>query len=194
LVDVEDAIKLLTEQYPQTFFLDPPQRRPIKNNIIADLIKDGVALAPELLSEAVGRYQSHFGYQLALQTGVRRIDLEGKEDGTVTESEHRTAQKYVRERRQEQQEPKPVVTKPMTKPTTESDLSISKPPLPLLINNVKATPKVIKSDDPLAPITDLLDALRGLPEPLRGKLVAAGLREVKTVVEQTIQRLEQQHD
>ena len=43
--------------------------------------------------------ESHFGYQLTLQTGVKRIDLTGKEVGTVTELEHRAAQKYVHDRK-----------------------------------------------------------------------------------------------
>jgi sRNA-binding protein len=36
-------------------------------------------------------------YQYALQAGVRRIDLRGQEVGTVTEQEHRAAQKQIKE-------------------------------------------------------------------------------------------------
>jgi sRNA-binding protein len=59
--EIESAIELLAELYPKCFFLDPRQRRPLKHNIVADLIKDGVQLAHELLHAAIQWYQTHFG-------------------------------------------------------------------------------------------------------------------------------------
>jgi sRNA-binding protein len=58
----ERTIRLLVDQYPKCFFADPQQRRPLKRNILADLQKDGVPVARELLVPAVGWYCSHFGY------------------------------------------------------------------------------------------------------------------------------------
>jgi sRNA-binding protein len=84
----EEVVRKLAESYPKCFFVDPKMRRPLKNNILADLQKDGFPAAYELLSAGLHWYQSHFGYQYSLQAGARRIDLTGKEVSTVTEQEH----------------------------------------------------------------------------------------------------------
>jgi sRNA-binding protein len=93
----EHTIRLLVDRYPTCFFADPQHRRPLKKNILADLQKDGVPVARELLVPAVDWYRSHFGYLYALQAGAKRIDLSGKETGTVTEQEQYAAQIKIQE-------------------------------------------------------------------------------------------------
>jgi sRNA-binding protein len=95
--ETEDTIRLLAERYPKCFFVDPRQRRPLKKNILADLQNDGFPAAYELISAAVDWYQSHFSYQYALEAGTKRINLAGKEVGTVTAMEHLAAQKKIKE-------------------------------------------------------------------------------------------------
>jgi sRNA-binding protein len=71
--------------------------RPLKKNIVADLQKDGVAMAADLIDAAVNWYQSHIGYQYCLKAGAKRLDLAGNEAGTVTESEQHVAEKKIQE-------------------------------------------------------------------------------------------------
>jgi len=95
--ETEAVIKQLTVAYPKCFFEIPQLRRPLKKNIVADLHQDGFGVAPELLSAAICWYESHFGYQHALQPGAKRINLQGKEVGTVTSVEALGAQKKIKE-------------------------------------------------------------------------------------------------
>jgi sRNA-binding protein len=96
----EQIVRLLADRYPKCFFTNPRLRKPLKKEIVADLHKDGVPVAYELLVLAVNWYQSHFGYQYALQAGAKRIDLHCKEVGTVTEQDHYGAQNKIREDKQ----------------------------------------------------------------------------------------------
>jgi ProQ/FINO family len=73
---------------------------PLKQNIAADLQDDGFPAAYELIVSAVGWYMRHFAYQYALQAGAKRINLNGKEVGTVTEQEWLKAQKRIKEDQQ----------------------------------------------------------------------------------------------
>jgi sRNA-binding protein len=95
--ECEEAIRMLAERYPKCFFEEPRQRLPLKKNILADLQNDGFPAAYELLSAAVDWYMSHFSYRYALEAGAKRVDLNGREVGTVTELEHATAQKKIKE-------------------------------------------------------------------------------------------------
>ena len=95
----EAVIRMLTDRYPKCFFQNPKLRRPLKRNIQADLELAGFPAAHELITAALDWYKSHFGYQYALQAGAKRIDLEGNEVGTVTESEQAGAQKEIQERK-----------------------------------------------------------------------------------------------
>ena len=88
----EATIRLLADRYPKCFFENPQQRKPLKKNIMVDLQNDGVSVASDLLTAALNWYTSHFGYQYTLQAGIKRVDLNGKEVGIVTELEHRAAQ------------------------------------------------------------------------------------------------------
>ncbi|WP_456827178.1 ProQ/FINO family protein [Bradyrhizobium sp. USDA 4518] len=65
------------------------QRRPLKASIAADIARDDdFAVAPEMTAAAVAWYQSHVGYDYAMAVaGSKRIDLNGREVGAVTEQE-----------------------------------------------------------------------------------------------------------
>jgi ProP effector len=192
--EIESGIELLAETYPKCFQLDPANRAPLKNNIITDLIGDGVAVSRELLRASIDWYQSHFAYQFALQAGARRIDLYGKPAGTVTEQEQRAALKYIHDRKQEKRErdeeqrkrngfsverlPSPPIEKPPSMPQDVPMPKANKPPL----------------NTPLEPIRALLDATGAVyetqPESLRRPFVVAGLRALITETEKVIAALE----
>jgi ProP effector len=191
--EVDSAIELLAELYPKCFFLDPGHRRPLQNGIVADLVKDGVQVTHDLLRAAIDWYQSHFGYQLALQTGAKRIDLNGKEVGTVTKSEYLEAQKYIHDHKQEKREQErtanPIVTK-IVKPIVTTKQPI---PTTMEVKDVIMPVKAPQPNDPLAPIQALLDAVRTAftqPEPLQRPFAIAGLRVVMTEIEKLIKTME----
>jgi sRNA-binding protein len=89
--EIEAVIRLLADRYPRCFFEQPRQRQPLKKNLFADLEKDNCDIPGELLSSALDWYQSHLAYQYQLTAGRKRLDLHGKEVGTVTEQEQREA-------------------------------------------------------------------------------------------------------
>jgi sRNA-binding protein len=95
---LENAIRYLAEKYPACFFEDPGMRRPLKATIAADLQKDGV---DEGIIAGVSFYMNHFGYQRQIQAGADRVDLNGRKAGVVTELEQLTAQKKVKEAKEE---------------------------------------------------------------------------------------------
>jgi sRNA-binding protein len=96
----ETTIRQLVNKYPKCFFEDPRQRIPLKKNIAADLQMDGFPAAYEVIVSAVEWYMSHFAYQYALQAGAKRINLNGKEAGTVTQQEYLNSQKRIKEDQQ----------------------------------------------------------------------------------------------
>ena len=178
--DIENAIERLCELYPKTFFLDPEQRRPLKKNVIADLEKDGTPLPHDLLTPAVNFYQSHFGYQYKLQTGIRRLDLLGKEGVPVTEQEQMRAIEYIKKRKREerekrQQQERSVIVERPTASNLPNSATVGKDIPKETIMAV--TP--VKPSDPLASIQTLIDAVRKAtfeqPEPLRRPFTVAGL-------------------
>jgi sRNA-binding protein len=97
--ETEELIRFLAERFPKCFFEDPRLRRPLKKNILADLEQAGFPAAQDLTRAAIDWYQSHFGYSYALHAGAKRIDLNGNEVGTVTESEQAAARKKIAERK-----------------------------------------------------------------------------------------------
>jgi sRNA-binding protein len=96
-VDAENTLKMLYEHYPKTFFEEVKQRRPLKHDIKADLIADpDFDVSPLLINFTIDWYTNHISYAYATQTaGVKRVDLEGREVGTVTEQEAIAAQQEL---------------------------------------------------------------------------------------------------
>ena len=97
---LEDFVKELAFSYPKCFSPDRRFKRPLKKNIILDLEKDGM-LDDERRFAALGFYTHDWNYELKLEAGAKRIDLDGKEVGTVTETEEREAKERVRAAQQE---------------------------------------------------------------------------------------------
>jgi len=93
--ECDAIIAALAKRYPACFFEEPKLRRPLKKNILADLHEDGVQFTAEETAAAVKWYESHFAYQYALQAGAKRVDLAGREAGTVTPAEQHSAQLYI---------------------------------------------------------------------------------------------------
>ena len=137
----EEGVRILAKTYPRCFFEQPEQRRPLKKNIIDDLIKDGAPMAPELITASVEWYQTHLGYQLCLLAGRKRVDLHGKEGNAVTEYEHRIAQKKalaIREKMKRDRE-------------ATSAAAASTPPVRYGTALPTALPKFLKSIETSAP-------------------------------------------
>jgi sRNA-binding protein len=102
--DQRDAgIKHLAEKYPKCFSENPSMRRPLKKNIIDDLDREKT-LDHEALVQVLDWYCGHFIYRRGLIAGAKRIDLNGKEVGTVTPAEQEEARAWIAARKREQAE------------------------------------------------------------------------------------------
>lgn len=88
-----ETIRILCEEFPKTFFENPRLRQPIKKSIVADIeARQLPSLHEADIERAIGYYTSHYGYWKTLSmAGSRRLDLDGKPAGTVTEAEARAA-------------------------------------------------------------------------------------------------------
>jgi sRNA-binding protein len=69
--------------------------KPLKAGIYEDLINEGFPVERNLLRAAVDWYISHYGYQYALRAVAKRVDLQGREVGTVTVQEQAAAQREI---------------------------------------------------------------------------------------------------
>jgi sRNA-binding protein len=98
------VVKLLAERYPKCFFEYPHLRRPMKKNIIDDILNDGFPVDRGTLETALMWYKSNSDYKRQLVNGTTRIDLNGDEAGIVTgtylEEKHKR-QNTIRRERQE---------------------------------------------------------------------------------------------
>jgi sRNA-binding protein len=92
---LEGLVELLAGEFPKAFFLQPSLKQPLKKNVILDLAKANV-LDDAMRAAALSFSQGDLAYERCLQAGAARIDLHGREVGTVTESEQREAQARVR--------------------------------------------------------------------------------------------------
>src|SRR5882724_4060650 len=96
----ENIGRMLVENYPKAFFDNPRQRRPLKNNIAADVIADKVLQASdEAIIAAIDWYKNNIGYQgYAMSVpGATRINLNGDVVNRVTPAEASEAQKILNE-------------------------------------------------------------------------------------------------
>ena len=101
--ECDAIIAALARCYPACFFENPKLRRPLKNDILDDPYAEEAPFTREEKAAAVDWYKSHFAYQYALQAGAKRVDLIGREAGTVTMAEQRSAEFYIAKRKQEMQ-------------------------------------------------------------------------------------------
>jgi sRNA-binding protein len=92
---LEDFVAELVFSYPKCFVTDSRLKRPLKKDIMLDLEKDKF-LDDERREAAISYYTRDWNYEWKLEAGAKRIDLDGKEVGTVTKTEEREAKERVR--------------------------------------------------------------------------------------------------
>jgi sRNA-binding protein len=105
--DSENVIRMLCDHYPKCFFEDPKQRRPLKQDIATDIIADpDFNVVHEGIAAALDWYKQHIGYRgfAMSNAGARRIDLDGREVGTVTEQEAIAARQQLNDYHEERNE------------------------------------------------------------------------------------------
>ncbi len=103
--DSENVVRMLCATYPKCFFEEPRQRKPLKHNIAADIIADPeFNVSPGMITAAVEWYMSHVGCDYNTFAGSKRLDLDGREVGTVTEQEAIDARLRVDEFNQKRNE------------------------------------------------------------------------------------------
>ncbi len=107
----ENVVRMLCDNYPKCFFDNPRHRRPLKKDIAMDVIKDkNFDVEPELIHAGIDWYKSHIGYHIVCSTpGTKRVDLNGKIVGTISESEAIAAQQEVESINRSKLRPKPLV-------------------------------------------------------------------------------------
>ena len=96
--DIDAAIELLCERFPQIFFQFERRRVPLKIGIDDDIIASfGDAIDRVLLGLAMKVYTNNFGYRTAQKegAGVARIDLDGNPAGVVSEADASSAARDV---------------------------------------------------------------------------------------------------
>jgi sRNA-binding protein len=139
--ECDEIITALAKRYPACFFEEPKLRRPLRKDILADLHRDGVPFTPEQTAAAVKWYESHFAYQYALRAGAKRVDLNGREAGTVTLAEQRNAEFYIANRKQEMQA-REVLPAFVRKPVALTRVVSGDPPRKVTVHPVVTAPEV----------------------------------------------------
>lgn len=89
LQNPRETIISLSELFPKAFFDEPRLRRPLKKNIVDDILALNLSELGGLeIQSAVEWYTSHYGYHKGMAyAGAQRIDLDGRVCGTVTATE-----------------------------------------------------------------------------------------------------------
>ena len=83
--DIDTALALLTEAFPQTFVLEKYRpHRPLKFGIAADIPARFPAVERRVLSAALSAYARRVMYLRALVAGAARVNLDGNPAGEVT--------------------------------------------------------------------------------------------------------------
>ena len=83
--DIDTALALLTEAFPQTFVLEKYRpHRPLKVGIAADIPARCPAVERRVLSAALSVYARRVMYLRTLVAGAARVDLDGNPAGEVT--------------------------------------------------------------------------------------------------------------
>lgn len=205
---LEQLIEYLAATYPKTFFTQPHLKRPLKKNILLDLEKDRV-LDDGKREAAVSFYQRDWNYEAALLAGAKRIDLDGKEVGTVTEQEQMEARKRAQEQKQQRREKLKaqgpvevvrklhadgkIVTDQLSKisapPLARAPMAKAKTPEPVPMNGIDLTKlyKLLDSIDDVVAKTDE-DAT------LQSMVTAAGLKVLVHEANKLITKLEEKNN
>jgi sRNA-binding protein len=137
---IEQLIEYLAATYPKAFFRSPHLKRPLKKNIIVDLEKDNV-LDDDRRAAAVSFYMGDWNYERTLLAGAKRLDLNGKEVGTVTKEEQIEAQKRVQAGRQALKEKQASPVEVVRKLHADGTDELSKITAPPIVSPTMAKPK-----------------------------------------------------
>jgi sRNA-binding protein len=190
--DSEEIIAMLAKHYPATFFVQSNLRRPLKKDIIEDVIAEGFPAARELIEAGVDYYQSHLAYQYALTTGVSRLDINGKEVSVVTKAEHEAAKKLIAEINQKRSDKNAAATLATLHANGRiPDDQLKKLDAPPMTTPSTGPPKTILPE--LEPIHTALIAanttLATITGPLQAAMVAAALRVMIDEAQRVIDNL-----
>ncbi len=102
LPQLEKVYEELFEKFPNTFFRDLAEIRPLKKGIYQD-IRGTLPVSSRILHGAIGLYTQRQPYLRALADGKDRIDLSGKSVEPVTEEERQHALALLKTKRKGQE-------------------------------------------------------------------------------------------
>ncbi len=102
LPQLEKVYEELFEKFPNTFFRDLAEIRPLKKGIYHD-IRGTLPVSSRILHGAIGLYTQRQPYLRALADGKDRIDLSGKSVEPVTEEERQHALALLKTKRRGQE-------------------------------------------------------------------------------------------
>src|SRR5580692_1929740 len=91
---VEATVAELVRQFPQAFFADPAQVRPLKRGILGDVYARTV-VSHRRIKAALQSYCNKVHYLKASTQGAVRIDIAGEPAGDVTAPEAESAQQRL---------------------------------------------------------------------------------------------------
>lgn len=89
------VITELAKRYPQTFFIDTKQRKPLAIRIFAKITKACPDIPKTNLRKAIGFYCSHFDYLASLQNETHRINLQGELVAEISPQHKEDAKKRI---------------------------------------------------------------------------------------------------
>ncbi len=102
LPQMQKVYEELFEKFPNTFFRDLAEIRPLKKGIYHD-IRGTLPVSSRILHGAIGLYTQRQPYLRALADGKDRIDLSGKSIEPVTEEERQHALALLKTKRRGQE-------------------------------------------------------------------------------------------
>ncbi len=102
LPQMQKVYEELFEKFPNTFFRDLAEIRPLKKGIYHD-IRGTLPVSSRILHGAIGLYTQRQPYLRALADGKDRIDLSGKSVEPVTEEERQHALALLKTKRRGQE-------------------------------------------------------------------------------------------
>lgn len=94
--DQQEIVAQLAKLYPQAFFVDPKQRKPLMIGIFKQLVGVIPDISNKRLRNALGFYCYHFDYLKALQSESHRIDLKGEPAQEIAEDEKTNAEQKLK--------------------------------------------------------------------------------------------------
>jgi sRNA-binding protein len=192
----DDAIKILCEEYPSTFFIDPKKRVALKHGIEKEIEaslannKNSRLLDYDVV-DVVEWYRSHVGYKKACSiAGNGRVDLRGRVVAKVTEAAARVAEQETAEGFAEIEARKKRQTLPKF---------ITRPPAPIRQARALPVDTNLNNTEMLAEVEKQLGLVRSIlgvssDDPLRAELARPALRLMIDELNTVIARLDEKRE